>query len=81
MILWKKNNGASKPFAGLIDATAAEVELTVEKGESFELITPAGKLNVERTQDTFMITCEDGFVAFDAQMDGGVWTRTHPPKE
>jgi hypothetical protein len=60
----------------------------LEAGESFTIETPAGKLSVEQTQDTFDIVCEDGFVAFSAEKesffekgDEAKWIRLTPPTE
>jgi hypothetical protein len=66
---------------------ASGATIMLEKGDHFNIVLPGEELNVELTQDTASVCCQDGFIAFNSEYDytagsaSKAWQRTTPPKE
>lgn len=75
MIIYSKNDGSQLDIA---DAMASFLSVTLEPGESFDLNTPLGPINIERTGDTFSITDWEGMVCFSAESTNNVWSKQSP---
>lgn len=64
------------------------LRIVLHAGQSLDIVTPSGALNVEHTLDTFQVVQEDGIVLYDTQMEdpenpGGprTWVRRTPVSE